>query len=73
MTVIQDGEVQAVVNSLTGGRAVLQDGFYIRRAAAERQIPCPTSLDTTRALATALSLQRDAYQVRPLRAYREQR
>ena len=73
VSVIQDGEVQAVINSLTGGRAVLQDGFYIRRAAVERQIPCLTSLDTSRALATALSLQQDAYQVRPLWAYREQR
>ena len=73
VSVIQDGEVQAVINTLTGGRAVLQDGFFIRRAAVERQIPCLTSLDTSRALATALSLQKDAYQVRPLRAYRDQR
>ncbi len=73
VSVIQDGEVQAVINSLTGGRAVLQDGFYIRRAAVERQIPCLTSLDTSRALATALSLQQDAYEVRPLRAYRDDR
>ena len=73
VSVIQDGEVQAVINSLTGGRAVLQDGFYIRRAAVERQIPCLTSLDTSRALATALSLQKDAYEVRPLCEYREQR
>ena len=73
VSVIQDGEVQAVINSLTGGRAVLQDGFYIRRAAVERQIPCLTSLDTSRALATALSLPQDAYHVRPLGAYRDQR
>ena len=73
VSVIQDGDVQAVINSLTGGRSVLQDGFYIRRAAVERQIPCLTSLDTSRALATALSLQQDAYQVRPLQAYRDQR
>ena len=71
VSVIQDGAVQAVINTLTGGRSVLQDGFYIRRAAVERQIPCLTSLDTSRALATALSLQQDAYDVRPLRAYRD--
>ncbi|MDE2930592.1 MAG: carbamoyl-phosphate synthase large subunit [Chloroflexota bacterium] len=73
VSVIRDGEVQAVINSLTGGRAVLQDGFFIRRAAVELQIPCLTSLDTSRALATALSLQQDAYLVQPLCAYRDDR
>ena len=71
VSVIQEGNVQAVINTLTGGRSVLQDGFYIRRAAVERQIPCLTSLDTSRALATALSLQQGAYEVRPLHAYRD--
>jgi carbamoyl-phosphate synthase large subunit len=43
LDVIQDGEVDAVVNTLTGDRAPLRDGFEIRRAAAERRIPCFTS------------------------------
>ncbi len=46
--VIEDGTVTAVVNTVTGDRQTLQDGFHIRRAAAERRIPCFTSLDTAR-------------------------
>ncbi len=48
VTLINDGTVQAVVNVPTGGRAAEQDGFYIRRAAVERRIPCFTSIDTAR-------------------------
>ena len=48
VTVINDGTVQAVVNVPTGGRDAEQDGFYIRRAAVERRIPCFTSIDTAR-------------------------
>ncbi len=46
LDVIEDGSVSAVVNTVTGDRQTLQDGFHIRRAAAERRIPCFTSLDT---------------------------
>ena len=48
VTLINDGTVQAVINIPTGGRAAEQDGFYIRRAAVERRIPCFTSIDTAR-------------------------
>jgi carbamoyl-phosphate synthase large subunit len=44
--VIQSGRVSAVVNTITGDRRPLRDGFYIRRAATERRMPCFTSLDT---------------------------
>jgi carbamoyl-phosphate synthase large subunit len=46
---IVSGQVGAVVNTVTGDRRPLLDGFYIRRAATERRIPCFTSLDTLRA------------------------
>ena len=46
VTIINDGTVQAVVNIPTGDRFAEQDGFYIRRAAVERTIPCFTSIDT---------------------------
>ena len=46
MDIMMDGTVQAVVNTVTGERANLQDGFEIRRAAVERRFPCFTSLDT---------------------------
>ena len=54
VTVINDGTVQAVVNVPTGGRDAEQDGFYIRRAAVERRIPCFTSIDTARCAAEAV-------------------
>ena len=46
VTIINDGTVQAVVNVPTGDRHAEQDGFFIRRAAVERTIPCFTSIDT---------------------------
>ena len=52
--IIQDGTVDAVVNTVTGERTHLQDGFEIRRAAVERHIPCFTSLDTARAAVESL-------------------
>ena len=38
--IIQNSTVDAVVNTVTGDRSVLQDGFHIRRAAVEMRIPC---------------------------------
>jgi carbamoyl-phosphate synthase large subunit len=52
--VINDGSVSAVVNTVSGVSEVLRDGFNIRRAAVERQIPCFTSLDTARAAVESL-------------------
>ena len=54
VTVINNGTVQAVVNVPTGGREAEQDGFYIRRAAVERRIPCFTSIDTARCAVEAV-------------------
>jgi carbamoyl-phosphate synthase large subunit len=47
--VIVSGRVKAVVNTVTGDRRPLRDGFLIRRTATERRVPCFTSLDTLRA------------------------
>jgi carbamoyl-phosphate synthase large subunit len=49
LDVITSGRVGAVVNTVTGDRRPLRDGFLIRRAAVERRMPCFTSLDTLRA------------------------
>ncbi|MDA1280554.1 MAG: carbamoyl-phosphate synthase large subunit, partial [Chloroflexi bacterium] len=46
--IIEDGTVSAVVNTVTGDRATMQDGFQIRRSAAMQRIPCFTSIDTAR-------------------------
>ncbi|MCI0867338.1 MAG: carbamoyl phosphate synthase large subunit, partial [Chloroflexi bacterium] len=71
--VINDGSVSAVINTLSGDTSVLRDGFYIRRAAVERQIPCFTSLDTARAAVESLLMERGNYLVQPTCEYRDGR
>ena len=61
--IILDGTVDAVVNTVTGERSTMQDGFEIRRAAVERRIPCFTSLDTARAAVESLLNGPGAYSV----------
>ena len=69
--VVADGTVDAVVNTVTGDRATLQDGFAIRRAAVERRIPVFTSLDTARSAAESLVNGVGDFAVRPIHEYRE--
>jgi len=66
---INTGFITGIVNTITGGRMALQDGFHIRRAAVERRVPCFTSLDTVRALLKALSQGKGAYSIKPLPEY----
>ncbi|NQW23884.1 MAG: carbamoyl-phosphate synthase large subunit [SAR202 cluster bacterium] len=61
--VIEDGSVSAVINTISGAPEVMRDGFYIRRAAVEKHIPCFTSLDTARAAAESLSLEPGIYEI----------
>ncbi len=65
----QDGSVSAVVNTITGDRQTLQDGFHIRRAAAERRIPCFTSLDTARCAAESARSNGDGFNVLSMAEY----
>jgi carbamoyl-phosphate synthase large subunit len=44
--IIQSGKVDLVINTLTKGKMPKTDGFRIRRAAVEHNVPCFTSLDT---------------------------
>jgi carbamoyl-phosphate synthase large subunit len=67
--VIEDGTVQAVVNTTSGGRAPMRDGFQIRRAAAERRIPCFTSLDTANAAVRSAMSGSGSYSVLPITEY----
>jgi carbamoyl-phosphate synthase large subunit len=69
--IINEGTVNGVVNTITGGRTPLRDGFRIRRAAAEKRIPCFTSLDTARAAAEALLNESQVYCAQPLPDYRQ--
>jgi carbamoyl-phosphate synthase large subunit len=67
--IIRDGTVSVVVNTIIGERGPLSDGFEIRRAAAEKRIPCFTSLDTVRAAVEALINGEQTFSVQPLREY----
>ncbi len=49
-SIIEDGAVQFVVNTLTSGKQPRSDGFMIRRLSVEHGIACLTSLDTIDAI-----------------------
>jgi carbamoyl-phosphate synthase large subunit len=66
---IRTGEVGLVVNTVSGGRGVLMDGFDIRRAAVEARIPCLTSLDTAGALAVSIAHGGSDFEVLPVTDY----
>ncbi len=67
--IIEDGTVSAVVNTVTGDRQTLQDGFHIRRSAAEQRIPCFTSLDTARCAVEAIHGDQPQYNIKRLAEY----
>ncbi len=67
---IRDGEIDLVINTLTRGKIPERDGFQIRRAASEYNIPCLTSLDTARSLLEAIpELAEDGKYVLSLQEY----
>lgn len=67
--IVEDGTVTAVVNTVTGDRQVMQDGFFIRRAAAEQRIPCYTSLDTARCAVESLHGDETSFNIMSLGEY----
>ncbi len=68
--VIREGLVDVVINTPEGAQAeTLRDGFQIRRAAAERRIPCFTSMDSASAAVSALAGGERHFTVQPLRDY----
>jgi len=71
--IIADNTVSGIVNTITGGRIPLKDGFRIRRAAAERRIPCFTSLDTVQAALKVLLSGSHIYSAKPLPEYRREK
>ncbi|ALX47405.1 carbamoyl-phosphate synthase large subunit [Lentibacillus amyloliquefaciens] len=50
LSVIENGDVQIVVNTLTSGKKPRSDGFMIRRESVEHGIACLTNLDTALAI-----------------------
>ena len=65
--IISNGTVDAVINTTTGDREVMQDGFHIRRAAVDRRIPCFTSLDTARVAVETLATGGTRFNVKPFK------
>ena len=70
---IEKDMIDGVVNTITGGEVPLHDGFVIRRRAAEKRIPCFTSLDTARVAVEALVNGAQSYNIQPLRKYLSKR
>ena len=54
LDVIQKGEAQFVINTLTVGKEPERDGFRIRRESVENGVPCFTSLDTAEAMLSVI-------------------
>ncbi len=67
---VRHGLVVGIINTSTGGRVPLRDGFHIRRAAAEKRIPCFTSLDTARVAIDALADRGYNYSIKSMPEYR---
>ena len=67
--VINEGLVDGVVNTISEAASAMRDGFYIRRAAVEKHIPCYTSLDTARAAVESLLAGSGAYSIKPTKEY----
>lgn len=68
-SIVADGTVNAVINTVAEVAQALRDGFEIRRAATERRIPCYTSTDTARAAIEALAFGGSDYHVAPTIEY----
>ncbi|SDY74906.1 carbamoyl-phosphate synthase large subunit [Evansella caseinilytica] len=56
LDVIERGQAQFIINTLTKGKQPARDGFRIRREAVEHGIVCLTSMDTAEALLEVLEL-----------------
>jgi carbamoyl-phosphate synthase large subunit len=71
---IRQNKIDVVINTLTKGKLPLRDGFRIRRAAVELNIPCLTSLDTTKAVLNVMQKLKggDRVNYTPLQDYLEQ-
>jgi len=67
--IIRDGTLDGVVNTITGERGPISDGFEIRRAAVEKRIPCFTSIDTIRSVIDVLQSDEQTFSIKPLREY----
>ncbi len=56
LSVIRDGAVNLVINTPSEDREAEAEGMLIRRTCVEFGIPCPTNLDTARAILMAMKM-----------------
>ncbi len=56
---IRSKKIDLIINTLSTNKRIEREGSLIRRAAVEVNVPCLTSLDTARALLTALSAKQE--------------
>lgn len=66
---IRSGKLGFVINTLTKGKQIQRDGFGIRRAAVEFNIPCLTSLDTAKGLLKVIQIYQKNIPVKALQDY----
>ncbi|MGF7184841.1 carbamoyl-phosphate synthase large subunit [Desulfitispora alkaliphila] len=66
---IKEGEVNLVLNTPTKGKLPERMGFKLRRAAADYNVPCLTSLDTAKALLKVLKGEERETQCNSLQYY----
>ncbi|UFU00967.1 carbamoyl-phosphate synthase large subunit [Radiobacillus kanasensis] len=64
LSIIENGNVQFVINTITSGQQARSDGFRIRREAVEHGIACLTSLDTAEAILNVIDST--TFQARPV-------
>ena len=68
-SIVADGTVNSVMNTVEEVAVSMRDGFEIRRSAVERRIPCYTSMDTARAAVDALHDGANDFHVATTSAY----
>ncbi|UCZ51798.1 carbamoyl-phosphate synthase large subunit [Bacillus shivajii] len=56
LQVIEEGQAQFIINTLTKGKQPARDGFRIRREAVEHGVVCMTSMDTAEALLKVMEM-----------------
>ena len=73
LDLILNDTITAVINTVTGEKKILEDSFKIRRAAAEKRIPCFTSIDTAIIATKNITFQTIPYKILPQHKYYEQK
>jgi carbamoyl-phosphate synthase large subunit len=69
---MKNREVQLIINTPTGGRAQLSDGYYIRRTAVDLDIPYITTIAGAVAAVTAIeSMSKKEITIRSLGEYQK--